>query len=40
MKRAQAVFAMLLVTVCGIARDALAQQWPQRPMRISGARIE
>ena len=34
MKRAQVVIAMMLITVCGIARDALAQQWPQRPVRI------
>ena len=34
MKRAQVVIAMMLVTVCGIARDVLAQQWPQRPVRI------
>ena len=29
-----AVFAMLLVAMCGIARDAPAQEWPQRPVRI------
>ncbi|MGH8622179.1 MAG: Bug family tripartite tricarboxylate transporter substrate binding protein [Burkholderiales bacterium] len=34
MKRTQVATAMLAVALCGIALDAFAQDWPQRPVRL------
>lgn len=34
MERTQIAIAMLLAALCGIATDALSQDWPQKPVRL------